>query len=366
MSISDSPISNLKLEKSLFGALNDGSKVDKYTLSNSRGMKVSVLPYGGIIQEIIAPDRDGILADVTLGFDNLQDYVSRSPYFGAIIGRYGNRVANGRFTLNSVDYQIPVNDGAHALHGGSEGFHTKLWNAREIHDATAVGVELTYLSPDGEMGFPGNLQVFVRYTLNNSNELRIDYSAVTDKETVVNLTNHAYFNLAGAGNDSVLDHVAWIDADRFTPVDQTLIPTGELQDVKGTPFDFTKPTAIGANIQAEHEQLKCAEAAYGGYDLNWVLNHPGDLAAVAARVTDPNSGRTVELHTSEPAVQFYSGNFLNGTLVGKSQLTYSHWGAFTLEAQHYPDSVNHANFPTTVLAPGERYTQTTIYKFLVL
>ena len=365
MSISDSPLSSLKSEKRLFGTLNDGSKVDKYTFSNSRGMRVSVLTYGGIIQEIIAPDRNGNLSDVTLGFDNLQDYVSRSPYFGAIIGRYGNRVANGRFTLNGVDYQIPVNDGAHALHGGPEGFHTKLWNARQIHDVSAIGVELTYLSPDGEMGFPGNLQVFVRYTVNNANELRIDYSAVTDKETVVNLTNHAYFNLAGAGNDSVLDHVAWIDADRFTPVDQTLIPTGELKDVKGTPFDFTKPTAIGANIQAEHEQLKCAEATHGGYDLNWVLNRPGDLAAVAARVTDPKSGRTVELRTSEPAVQFYSGNFLNGTLAGKNQLTYSHWGAFTLEAQHYPDSVNHTHFPATVLAPGERYTQTTIYRFLV-
>jgi hypothetical protein len=199
MSISDSPLSNLKSEKRLFGTLNDGSNVDKYTFSNSRGMQVSVLTYGGIIQEIIAPDRNGILADVTLGFDNLQDYVSSSPYFGAIIGRYGNRVANGRFTLNGVDYQIPVNDGAHALHGGPEGFHTKLWNARQIHDVSAIGVELTYLSPDGEMGFPGNLQVFVRYTVNNANELRIDYSAVTDKETVVNLTNHAYFNLAGAG-----------------------------------------------------------------------------------------------------------------------------------------------------------------------
>jgi aldose 1-epimerase len=293
MSISDSPLSNLKSEKRLFGTINDGSNVDKYTFSNSRGMQVSVLTYGGIIQEIIAPDRSGILADVTLGFDNLRDYVSSSPYFGAIIGRYGNRVANGRFTLNGVDYQIPVNDGAHALHGGPEGFHTKLWNARQIHDVSAIGVELTYLSPDGEMGFPGNLQVFVRYTVNNANELRIDYSAVTDKETVVNLTNHAYFNLAGAGNDSVLDHVAWIDADCFTPVDQTLIPTGELKDVKGTPFDFTKPTAIGANIQAEHEQLRCAEAAHGGYDLNWVLNRPGDLAAVAARVTDLKSGRTV-------------------------------------------------------------------------
>jgi aldose 1-epimerase len=365
MSISDSPISNLTSEKRLFGTLNDGSKVDSNTFTNSRGMKVSILTYGGIIQEIIVPDRNGILADVTLGFDNLQDYVSRSPYFGAIIGRYGNRVANGRFTLNGVDYQIPLNDGPNALHGGPEGFHMKVWNAKEIHDATTIGVELSYLSPDGEMGFPGNLEVLVRYTLNNANELRIDYSAVTDKETVVNLTNHAYFNLAGAGNDTILDHVAWIDADRFTPVDHTLIPTGELQGVKGTPFDFTKPTAIGANIQAEHEQLERAEAEYGGYDLNWVLNRPGDLTAVAARVTDPKSGRTVELYTSEPAVQFYSGNFLDGTLAGKNQLTYLHWGAFTLEAQHYPNSVNHAQFPTTVLVPGERYTQTTIYKFLV-
>ncbi|HYY27899.1 MAG TPA: aldose epimerase family protein [Chthoniobacterales bacterium] len=366
MSISDSPISNLTSEKRLFGTLSDGSKVDKYSFTNSRGMKVSVLTYGGIIQEIIVPDRNGVLGDVTLGFDKLQDYVSRSPYFGAIIGRYGNRVANGRFTLNGVDYQIPLNDGPNALHGGPEGFHTKVWNAKESHDATTTGVELTYLSADGEMGFPGNLQVLVRYTLNDANELRIDYSAVTDKETVVNLTNHAYFNLAGAGNDTILDHVAWIDADRFTPVDHTLIPTGELQDVKGTPFDFTKPTAIGANIKAEHEQLERAEAAYGGYDLNWVLNRPGDLTAVAARVTDPKSGRVVELYTSEPAIQFYSGNFLNGTLAGKNQLTYSHWGAFTLEAQHYPNSVNHTHFPTTVLVPGERYTQTTIYKFTVL
>jgi aldose 1-epimerase len=366
MSTSDSPVSSLRSEKRLFGTLNDGSKVDKFTFTNSRGMKVSVLTYGGVIQEIIVPDRNGVLADVTLGFGNLQDYVSRSPYFGAIIGRYGNRVANGRFTLNGVDYQIPVNDGPNALHGGPEGFHTKLWKATEIGDATAIGVELTYLSPDGEMGFPGNLQVLVRYTINNANELRIDYLALTDKETIVNLTNHAYFNLAGAGNDAVLDQVAWIDADRFTPVDYTLIPTGELQDVRSTPFDFTKPTAIGANIQAEHEQLKHAEAAYGGYDLNWVLNHPGDLAALAARVTDPKSGRTLDLYTSEPAVQFYSGNFLNGTLVGKDRLPYSHWGAFTLEAQHYPNSVNHAHFPTTVLTPGERYSQTTIYKFLVL
>lgn len=362
----DSPSSTLRLEKTQFGTLQNGSKVDKYTLTNSRGLEVTILTYGGIIQSIILPDKNGAPADITLGFDTLEDYVNRSPYFGAIIGRYGNRVANGRFTIGGVEYQIPLNDGAHSLHGGPDGFDKKRWDAKPIEDPARVGVELAYLSPDGEMGFPGNLAVTVRYTLNNQNELRLDYLAVTDKETVLNLTNHAYFNLAGAGSGTVLDSVAFIDADRYTPVDDTLIPTGELHDVRGTPFDFTAPTAIGANVHLDHEQLKHAEATHGGYDLNWVLNHPGDLNALAVRVTDPKSGRTVEMYTTEPAVQFYSGNFLDGTLTGKSGLTYPHWGAFTLEAQHYPDSINREHFPRTMLAPGEQYVQTTVYKFLAL
>ncbi len=360
---SDSPGSALTLEQKPFGTLPNGSKVDIYALKNSQGLAVSILTYGGIIQSILLPDKNGVPADVILGFDNLEDYVNRSPYFGAIIGRYGNRVANGRFTLNGIEYQIPTNDGAHALHGGPDGFDKKLWAAKPIEHSDYVGVELAYRSPDGEMGFPGNLDVAVRYTLNNANELRLDYSAVTDKETVLNLTNHAYFNLAGAGTGTVLDSIALIDADRYTPVDQTLIPTGELHDVKGTPFDFTVPTPIGANVEMDHEQLKHAEANHGGYDLNWVLNHPGDLSALAVRVTDPKSGRTVEMYTTEPAVQFYSGNFLDGTLTGKAGLTYPHWGAFTLEAQHYPDSLNQGHFPTTVLSPGDRYVQTTVYRF---
>jgi aldose 1-epimerase len=362
----DSPATSLTSEETLFGVLPDGSKVGKYTFANADRMLVSILNYGGILQSIVVPDRNGKLADVALGFDNLEAYIKPNPYFGAIIGRYGNRVAGGRFTLNGRQYQIPTNDGPNSLHGGPEGFDKKLWKAAPIKGSDWIGVELAYLSLDGEMGFPGNLAVTVRYTINNDNELRIEYSAVTDQDTIVNLTNHTYFNLAGAGSGTVLDSVALIDADRFTPVDQVLIPTGVLQDVKGTPLDFTTPTAIGANIRSNNAQLKYAEPNQGGYDFNWILNHPGDLEALAARVTDPQSGRTVEMYTTEPGVQFYSGNFLNGTLEGKQGLTYAHWGGFTLEAQHYPDSANHAHFPRTDLSPGEKYSQTTVFKFLAL
>jgi aldose 1-epimerase len=363
MSTNDSPAASLTSEKTLFGTMPDGSKVDQYTLRNARQMEVSILSYGGIIQSILVPDRNGKLADVVLGFDTLEGYIQPNPYFGAIIGRYGNRIAQGRFTLNGQQYQIPINDGPNALHGGPEGFEKKLWQATPIESSDWIGVELSYLSPDGEMGFPGNLAVTVRYTLHRENELRIQYSAVTDQETIVNLTNHTYFNLAGAGSGTVLDSVALINADRFTPINQLLIPTGELLEVKGTPLDFTKPTAIGAQIRADHPQLKYAEAKQGGYDFNWILNHPGDLEALATRVTDPPSGRTIEMYTTEPGVQFYSGNFLNGTLKGKHGLIYPHWGGFTLEAQHYPDSVNHPHFPRTELAPGEKYSQTTVFRF---
>jgi aldose 1-epimerase len=366
MRTNDTPATTPTLEKTLFGEMPDGSSVVKYTFTNARRMKVSILTYGGIIQSIVVPDRDGNLGDIALGFDRLEDYLKRSPYFGAIIGRYGNRVAQGRFTLKGKQYQIPINDGPNALHGGPEGFDKKLWKSTPINGSDWIGVELAYLSPDGEMGFPGNLAVTVRYTVNNENELRIQYSAVTDKETIVNLTNHTYFNLAGAGNGTVLDTVGQINADRFTPIDKALIPTGELHDIKGTPLDFREPTAIGANILADHEQLRCTEPKQGGHDFNWILNHPGDLRALAARFTDPKSGRTVEMYTTEPAVQFYSGNFLDGTLRGKDGLIYAHWGAFTLEAQHYPDSPNHTHFPRTELSVGDQYSQTTIYKFLPL
>jgi aldose 1-epimerase len=363
MSTNEAPTTNLTSEQSLFGTSPHGSQVDRYTFTNAHRMKVSILSYGGIIQSIVVPDRNGNLADVALGFDTLEDYLKPNPYFGAIIGRYGNRVAKGRFTLNGTLYQIPTNDGPNALHGGPEGFEKKFWEAALIKGSDWVGVELTYLSPDGEMGFPGNLTVTVRYTLNNENELRIEYGAVSDRETIINLTNHSYFNLAGAGNGTILDQIALINADRFTPVDEFLIPTGELQEVKGTPMDFTKPTAIGARIHTDDPQLKYVEPKEWGYDLNWVLNHPNDLKAVAARVTDPQSGRTIELYTTEPGVQFYSGNFLNGTIRGKKGLIYPHWGGFTLESQHYPDSINQPHFPTTILAAGEQYAQTTIFKF---
>jgi aldose 1-epimerase len=344
----------------------DGTPVDKYTLTNIHRVKVGILTYGGIVQSILVPDKNGKLGDVALGFDKLEDYIKDSPYFGAIIGRYGNRIAEGQFTLDGKQYQIPTNDGPNALHGGPKGFDKVVWAAASIEGSDWVGAELTYLSPDNQMGFPGSLEVTVRYTLNNDNELTIHYSAVTDKATIVNLTNHTYFNLAGAGNGTVLDQIAMINADTFTPVDKTLIPTGELQSAKGTPLDFTKPTPIGAQIHSDSEQLKNAEPKQGGYDFNWVLNNPSDLNGLAVRVIDPESGRSVEMYTSEPGVQFYTGNFLDGTLNGKDGLTYEHWGAFTLEAQHYPDSPNHPNFPSTELKPGEKYTQTTIYKFLPL
>lgn len=357
----------LGVSKEAFGKMADGTPVEKYTLANVHGMEVSIITYGGAVQSIKVPDKDGNLADVALGFDNLSDYLKdNNPYFGALIGRYGNRIAKGQFVLDGKTYQIPVNNGPNALHGGPKGFDKQVWSATPITDSEWVGVELTYFSPDGQMGFPGNLAVTVRYTLNNDNELRIDYSAVTDKDTVVNLTNHTYFNLAGAGHGTILDQVAMINADKFTPVDKTLIPTGELQEVKGTPFDFTQPTAIGARIQADNEQLKNAEPKQGGYDHNWVFDNPGNLNALAVRVFDPKSGRVVEMYTTEPGVQFYVGNFLDGSLKGKDGLTYEHWGAFTLEAQHYPDSPNQAAFPSTELKAGEKYSQTTIYKFLPL
>lgn len=349
-----------------FGNAPDGTPVEKYTLTNSHRMQVGIIAYGGIVQSIKVPDENGHLDDVVLGFDKLADYIGLSPYFGAIIGRYGNRIAKGQFTLNGKRYRIPTNDGPNALHGGTRGFDKRVWEAKPIHGGNRVGVELSYLSPAGEMGFPGELAVTVRYTLNNDNELRIRYSAVSDADTVLNLTNHTYFNLAGAGGGTVLDQVAMIDADRFTPVDKALIPTGEIRSVRGTPLDFTAPTPIGARIRADYRQLRYAGPGHGGYDFNWVLNRPGNLEAPAARVSDPGSGRVVEMYTTEPGVQFYTGNSLDGSIKGKGDHTYRRWGAFALEAQHFPDSPNHPDFPTTRLKPGERYDQTTIFRFLPL
>ena len=354
---------SLSVTDTPFGTMPDGQKVEMYHLKNASGMEVDIITYGGAVQSIKVPDKNGKIEDVALGFDNLNDYLHTDTYFGALIGRYANRIAKGEFTLNGKTYHAPINNGPDSLHGGTKGFNTKVWAASKIETPNDVGVELTLLSPDGQMGYPGDLAVTARYTLDNNNDLRIHYSAVTDKPIVVNLTNHTYFNLAGAGNGTVLDQVAMINANKVTPIDSTLIPTGKMMDVAGTDLGFTTPTAIGAHIHADNQQLKYAEPKQGGYDFNYVLNNPGDLDALAASVTDPKSGRTIEMYTNEPGVQFYTSNFLND-VHGKDGKVYPHWGAFTLEAQHFPDSPNQPSFPSTELKPGEKYSQTTIYKFL--
>ena len=338
-----SDAASLSVTMKPFGTMPDGRPVQMYRLENNNGMEVNVITYGGAIQSIMVPDKNGHLADVALGFDNLDGYLKTDTYFGALIGRYGNRIAKGEFALDGKAYHLPINNGPNTLHGGTKGFNTKVWAASPIESPNSVGVELTLWSPDGDMGFPGDLAVTVRYTLDNNNDLRIHYSAVTDKPTVLNLTNHTYFNLAGAGNGEVLDQVAMINADKVTPVDDTLIPTGKMMDVAGTPLGFIRPTAIGARIHDDNQQLKYAEPKQGGYDFNYALNNPGDLDALAASVTDPNSGRTIEMYTDQPGVQFYTSNFLDD-VHGKDGKVYPHWGGFTLEAQHFPNSPNEPSF----------------------
>ncbi|XRG81816.1 aldose epimerase family protein [Salinisphaera sp. SPP-AMP-43] len=356
---------HLAVTQSDFGQTPDGEKVQRYHMTNANGMSVDVITFGGRIQSIELPDKNGKSTDIALGFDNVKDYIDHSSvYFGATIGRYGNRIAGGQFKLNGQTYNLPKNNGPNTLHGGTKGFDQKVWAAAPIDTGDRVGVELTHFSPDGTMGFPGNLAVTVRYTLDNDNDLRIHYSAVSDQDTVINLTNHVYFNLAGAGSGTVLDQVAMINGDRFTPIDKTLIPTGQLKPVSGTPLDFTTPTPIGKHIHADNPQLKYAEPDKGGYDFNWVLNTQGNLDDLAVRVSDPQSGRTVEMYTTEPGVQFYTSNFLDGSFKGAHGHKLGHWGGFTLEAQHYPDSPNQPDFPTTELKAGQKYTQTTVYKFL--
>jgi aldose 1-epimerase len=306
-----------------------------------------------------APDRDGKLADVVLGFDSLDGYLGKPPYFGAIIGRYGNRIGAGKFTLDGQQYTLAGNDHGNSLHGGLKGFDKVLWTATPKSTPEGQALLLHYVSKDGEEGYPGNLAVTVTYTLTDKNELKIHYSATTDKATVLNLTNHSYFNLAGAGSGDILKHELTLHADRFTPVDKGLIPTGKLEPVAGTPFDFTKATAIGARVNDDHEQLKLGL----GYDHNWVLTRSGKGLATAAEVYEPSSGRALEVLTTEPGVQFYCGNFLDGTNVGKGGKAYQHRWGFCLETQHFPDSPNKPEFPSTRLAPGEKYDTTTVYKF---
>jgi aldose 1-epimerase len=356
-----------------FGTVNDpaspshGLAVDLYTLDNGRGMEVKIITYGGIIQSIKVPDRRGKTANVTLGFDNLDQYVNESPYFANITGRYANRIARGQFTLDGVTYQLATNNDPNHLHGGNFGFDKRVWTADEIRDDRIVGLRLTYISADGEEGYPGRLAVDVVYLLTPKNEIRMEYRAelLDDTATVVNLTNHAYFNLGGEGNGDIYDHRLLINADNYTPVDPTLIPTGAIDSVAGTPMDFRRAQAIGDRIHdGTFEQLVIGR----GYDHNWVLNREvGDGKLVlAARAVDPDSGRSLEVITTEPGIQFYSANFLDGTLIGTSGQMYRQSYGFALETQHYPDSPNHDNFPSTVLRPGEVYATTTIYKFGVL
>ncbi|SDJ73043.1 aldose 1-epimerase [Nonomuraea maritima] len=347
------------ITKKYFGTMPDGKKIDIYTLRNSRGMRVNILTYGGIIQSIDVPDKRGKFANVALGFNNLPDYVNKSLYFGAIIGRYANRIAKGRFSVAGKTYQLPVNDGPNSLHGGTKGFDKRVWAAHPFNRHGSVGLELTYTSPNGEENYPGTLRTKVVYTLTNDNKIRMDYSATTDRTTVVNLTNHTYFNLHGEGDGRILDQRLQINASRYTPIDKTLIPTGQIARLSGTPLDFRRPTTIGARINRKNQQLERA----GGYDHNYVLDRHGRGLQLAAKAVDPRSGRVLEVITDQPGLQFYSGNFLDGTLRGTGGHLYQKRSGFTLESQHYPDSPNHKNFPSTVLRPGDTYRTTTIYAF---
>ncbi len=346
--------------RTTFGHLPDGAEVALYTLTNRSGMEVGVIDYGGIVTSIKVPDRQGARADVVLGFESLDGYVKNPPYFGPIVGRYANRIAKAQFTLDGKTYRLAANSGPNTLHGGIKGFDKAVWQSEPFAHGDEVGVALTHTSPDGEEGFPGALTMHVTFTLSNANELSLDYTATTDKPTVVNLTHHDYFNLAGEGSGDVLAHELLINADRYTPVDASLIPTGELASVAGTPLDFRMPTAIGARIKSDDVQIKRGS----GYDHNFVINRTGSDLTLAARVEEPKSGRVLEVRTTEPGVQFYSANFLNGN-TGKSGHEYHDRGAFCLETQHFPDSPNHPTFPTTTLRPGEQFHSHTVYAFSV-
>lgn len=343
--------------KDTFGTTPEGEEIEIYTLLTSGGMLAKVMTYGATLTELHVPDRNGALADVVLGFHDLDGYLKGRSYFGCTTGRVANRIAGGKFTLGGKEYTLATNNPPNHLHGGDRGLDKRIWKARITETEGDPAVEFTYLSPDGEEGYPGNLSVTVVYTLTAENGLRIDYTATTDKATPVNLTNHSYFNLSGAGNGTILDHELTLMADQYTPVDDTLIPVGEIRPVGGSVMDFTKPVAIGARID------EVPGAPPGGYDHNYVLNSQDRSLAPCARVHDPHSGRVMEVSTTEPGVQFYSGNFLDGTVTGKGGKVYEQRFGFCLETQHYPDSVNHPNFPSTILEPGDTYRQTTVYKF---
>ena len=358
------PASKSSVKVQPFGAIASGEKTDLYVLTNSRGMTVAITTYGATVQSIKVPDRAGKFADVVLGFDTPKEYEDGTAHIGGTIGRYANRIAHGTFTLAGKTYTLPKNNGENTLHGGVLGFDKRIWAAKEVASKEGVAVEFTYASADGEEGFPGTMTLTVTFTLLKAkNELRIDYSASTDKQTVVNLTNHSYFNLAGQGNGDILSQTVQLNATKFTPVDSGLIPTGELRDVKGTPFDFRRPTAIGERINESDEQLKLGR----GYDHNWVLDRKTGFSGIelAAVARDRKSGRVLEVLTTEPGIQLYTGNFLDGTAHGKGGKVYEQRYAFCLETQHFPDSPNHAGFPSTTLFPSKPFHSTTILRFSV-
>ena len=343
-----------------FGQLPDGRRVELFTLTNPHGVEVRAMTYGAIITSIRTPDRNGTQADIALGFDSLSGYLAGSPYFGSVVGRYANRIAGGRFTLDGVTYHLARNNGPNSLHGGERGFDKVLWNAEPFQNDSAMGVTFRYESPDGEEGYPGTVRVQVSYTLTADNKLIVDYEATTDKATPINLSQHTYWNLHGEGRAGIVNHVLTLNASAFTPVDSTLIPTGQIASVAGTPFDFRRATAIGSRINESNEQLRFGR----GYDHNWVIDQASQGSLVpAARLEDPVSGRRLDISTTEPGVQFYSGNFLDGSIKGKGGSSYGHRTGLCLETQHFPDSPNHANFPSTILRPGQRYQSRTEFVF---
>jgi aldose 1-epimerase len=346
----------MSIEKAAYGKMPDGTQIDQYTLTNSKGMKVKVITYGAIITDVETPDRDGKFANITLHFDNLADYMTKnSPYFGCVPGRFANRIAKAQFTLDGKTYKLNTNNNENTLHGGNKGFDKCVWTAKEVKGDGFVGLALTLVSPDGDEGYPGKLTATVTYSLTEKNEIKMEYTATTDKPTVVNLTNHAYWNLAGAGNGTILDQEVMIDADNYLAVDKGLIPVGDPTPVKGTPMDFTKATTVGSRIKSVE----------GGYDHNYCLNRkPGADLQFAAKVVDPKSGRVMEVTTTQPGVQLYTGNFLDGTIKADGgKVTYPQYAGLCLETQHYPDSPNQPKYPSTVLKPGETYKQTTVFAF---
>jgi aldose 1-epimerase len=355
----DQPEGTATVTRGPFGVTPAGDTVEVVTLTNRNGVEVRAMTYGAIIVSLRVPDRAGQLADVVLGFDSLDGYLEDSPYFGAIVGRYANRIANGKFTLDGTTYSLATNNGPNHLHGGVRGFDKIVWDAEPFENDSGAGVTFSTTSPDGDEGYPGTLSVRVSYTLLPSNQLVVDYYATTDRSTPINLSQHSYFNLAGDGERDVLEHRLTINASHYTPVDTTLIPTGAIASVEGTPFDFTDPNAIGSRIDGDHEQL----LAGGGYDHNFVLDRDRTGLALAARVEEPATGRVLEIYTTEPGLQFYSGNFLDGSLTGKAQRIYRHRYGFCLETQHFPDSPNQPNFPSTILRPGDQYRSQTVFAF---